>query len=162
GTEELGKATLQLQRTTGLDAETASKWAEIARVRGVDAMKLNRGLVVLSRNMVNATQGNKKALAAFDALGVSMDSVRAGDTSTVMMQMANGFKNMKNPAEKAALAQQLLSRGGQQLMPLFNQGSEAINEQMNLAKKYGAVIGGEGVNHTKEFMQQQRELKYAM
>jgi hypothetical protein len=162
GTEDLAKATIQLQRTTGLDSETASKWAEIAKVRGIDATALNRSLVVLSRNMVNATQGNKKSVAAFDALGVSMDSVRAGDTSTVMMQMANGLKNMKNPAERAALTQQLLSRNGQAMLPVFMQGSKAINDQMNMAQKYGAVIGGEGVNHTKEFLARQREMKMAM
>jgi hypothetical protein len=162
GTEELAKGTLRLQRTTGMDAKTASQWAEITRVRGVRAESFQRGLVALSRNMVAANQGNKQARQGFDQLGVSMDNVRKGNTQAVMMQMADGFSKMENPALKAALAQKFLARQGQELLPLFNSGSAAIQEQMDTAAKYGAVIGEGGVEHTKNFVQQQREMKMAM
>lgn len=161
-TEELATGTLRLNRTTGMEMETASAWAEVTRVRGINAQSFQRGLVSLSKQMESARHGTKASIQMFDDLGVSMDAIKAGDTGKVMMQMSDGFAAMKNPAQKAAYAQKLLARQGQELLPMFNQGSAAIQEQLDMAKKYGAVIGEEGTEHTKEFMARQRELKIAM
>jgi hypothetical protein len=46
-------------------------------------------------------------------------------------------------------------------VPLLSSGSKGIQEQLDAAKRYGAVIGKDGVEHTKEMAAQQRELKMA-
>jgi hypothetical protein len=161
-TEDLAKGTLRLQRTTGMDAQQASAWTEITKVRGVQAASFQRGLVALSKQMVSATSGAKPAVKMFGDLGVSMDAIKAGDTQSVMLQMADGFSKMQNPALKAAYAQKLMARQGQELLPLFNQGSAAIQKQLQTAAAYGATLGTGGVEHTKAFMVQQRNLQMAM
>src|SRR5215510_8851467 len=51
GTEELAKGTMRLERTTGMETEQASAWAEVTKVRGVNAAQFQRGLVSLSKQM---------------------------------------------------------------------------------------------------------------
>lgn len=160
-TEGLAKSTIKLSRTTGMSTETSSAWAEIAKTRNIDATALNRGLVTLSKQMTSAAGGTKTAVQTFKALGISMDTIRAGDTNSVIMQSADALSKMTNPAERAALAQKLFARQGQELLPVLMGGSKGINEQIDAAKRYGAVIGDDGVKHTKELAAQQRELKMA-
>lgn len=59
-TTALARATIGLQRQTGLDTETASAWANMAKTRGIAAAQLNRGMVTLGRNIqANATSDVK-------------------------------------------------------------------------------------------------------
>jgi hypothetical protein len=160
-TEELAKGTMRLSRTTGMDSETASAWAEVVKTRGVNASQFQRGLVALSKQMHVANGGNEKAVTSFKNLGVAMDDVNSGNTQAVIMQLSDSFKTMKNPADRAAIAQKLFGRQSQDLLPLLSSGSTAIQEQLDTAKKYGAVIGNDGVNHTKEFAQKMREMQMA-
>jgi len=161
-TEELGKATLALQRNTGMDVRTASQWAEVTRVRGINSKQFSMGLVALSRNMQGAAQGTKASVAAFKQLGVSQQAIRSGNTQQVILQTADAFERMRNPAQRAALAQKLFGRQGQALLPLLSSGSAGIREQLGLAQRYGAAMGGTSVAAIKENIARQRELKYAM
>jgi hypothetical protein len=159
-TEDLAKATLTLQRATGLDARTASAWAEILKVRGIDTRKFGTGLVKLSKQMTAASSGNVKAANGFRNLGVAMDDVSAGDVNAVLMQTADAFSRMTNPAEKAATAQALFGKSGQALVPILTGGSKGISEQMALVNKYGATLGS--TEGAKQMIAQQRELRFAM
>jgi hypothetical protein len=203
-TETLGKSTLALNRTTGLDIKTSSEWAAVLKTRGVQTNMFQRGLVKLSKEMEKsrkgtATQnmtlanlgrqydaikqaGGKDAPKALDALekkmsratiageksravwtrlGVSMDAIKRGDVQQVILQASDAFSRMKNPAERAAIAQQLFSRQATQLAPLLFKGSDAIREQLGLADKYGATLSGKSAKAIAEEMQHQRELKLA-
>lgn len=161
-TETLAKATMGLQRVTGMDTKAASEWAATLKVRGIDTGKFTVGMVALSRQMEAAKSGNKAALASFGALGVSMDDIRTGDTSAVLMSMADGFANMSNPAQKAATAQKLLGRQGQALLPLLNSGTAALAEQLKMADDYGATLDGSATDAVKEQIAAQRQWDMAM
>jgi len=160
-TISLAKATLQLSRTTGMDTKTASEWAAVLRTRGIDVGVFSRGMVTLSKQMQAATQGSAKSVDAFKALGVSMDDVRKGNTQKVLMEVADGLSKMSNPAQKAALTQQLLSRSGLQLAPILYKGSAAIQDQLNMANKYGDSLSGKTTKSVVDLIDKQREMQYA-
>jgi hypothetical protein len=203
-TENLGKSTLALNRTTGLGIKTSSEWAAVLQARGQNVKQFQMGLTKLSREMEKsrlgfvaqqeqsgklrkeyaavAAVGGKdapKQLAKLQAqldrvnakgeasralwtrLGVSFDAVKRGDVNTVMLQVADAFKAMKNPAERAAVAQQLFARQGRELAPIFFKGSAAIREQLGLADKYGLSMSGKNAKAIKEEIAHQRELKLA-
>jgi phage-related protein len=78
-----------------------------------------------------------------------------------MLQMADGFSKMENPAKRAADAQALLGRGGAALQPLFFKGSKAIQDQLNMANKYGATVGDKTTKSMADLIDKQREMKMA-
>src|SRR5215475_12970102 len=60
-TEDLAKATLALSRTTGMDVQTSSQWAEVLKSRNIEVSAFQRGMVTLSKQMVAAASGSKKS-----------------------------------------------------------------------------------------------------
>jgi hypothetical protein len=158
-TMDLAKSTIALERATGLDTKTASGWAEITRVRGIQTKQLQVGFTKLSKVMEAARGGNEKAAASLAQVGVNQDQIAKGDVSGAVLRIADAFQSMTNPAEKAAAAQNLLGRAGVALLPVLNSGSAGIQEQLDLVNKYGATLGNTA--GAKELIARQRELKYA-
>lgn len=160
-TVDLGKSTLALQRQTGMSIKTSSEWASVLKTRGIDAKQFGVGMVKLSKQMTATGPAGDKAQAAFAKMGVSMDAVKSGDVQGVLMQSADAFAAMKNPAEKAAMAQQLFGKQGQNLLPLMGAGAKGIQEQLGLANKYGAVLSETSAGGVKDLIQRQREMQMA-
>jgi hypothetical protein len=161
-TMDLAKSTLALERQTGLSAESASAWGSVLKARGVDSKQFGVGMTKLSKTMVKASTDSKTFSDTFGKLGVSQDAVRKGDVNGVIMQSADAFAAMKNPAEKAALAQTLFGKQAQNLIPLMSSGSAGIKEQLGWAKKYGATLGGKSTQSAADFIKRQREMSIAM
>lgn len=158
-TMDLAKGTLAIQRATNLDTRTASQWVAVTKARGIQTTQFQRGLTTLSKQLEGARAGSKTATAAFQQLGVSQEVIASGDVNQAILQSADALSKMTNPAQKAALAQKLFGRSGLALLPMLNQGSKGIQEQMDLAAKYGDVLSN--TQGAKEMIARQRELKYA-
>jgi Flp pilus assembly pilin Flp len=134
----------------------------VLKSRGIESSVMTKSMTQLSKQMVSASGGGKKASDAFQKLGVNMADVRAGNTEKVLAQVSDGLKNIKSPADKAALASQLFGKaGGSKLAPLLYQGSDAIQEQLDLADKYGATLSDKTVGGVKDLAGSQREMKLA-
>ena len=69
---------------------------------------------------------------------------------------------LKNPAEQAAKASGLFGKQGQKLAPLLYKGSAAIKEQLDTAKRYGAVVGEKTAKQVADMAKNQREMNTAM
>jgi hypothetical protein len=139
-------------------ANLGRQYDAIKQAGGKDAPK---ALDALEKKMSRATIAGEKSRAVWTRLGVSMDAIKRGDVQQVILQASDAFSRMKNPAERAAIAQQLFSRQATQLAPLLFKGSDAIREQLGLADKYGATLSGKSAKAIAEEMQHQRELKLA-
>lgn len=160
-TEDLAKSTLAVQRSTGMTAETASAWGTVLKSRNVDAKQFGVGMTKLSKTMVKASTDGKTFASTFGQLGIAQDTVRAGDINSVLMQSADAFAAMTNPAERAAMAQQLFGRQAQTLLPLMSSGSAGLREQLDIAKQYGATLSTDTVAGAKDLIARQREMKIA-
>jgi len=160
-TMDLAKGTMAIQRVTKMDTTTASEWVAVLKTRGIETSTFTRSLTILSKQMEAAKGGNKTAIAAFQALGVSMADVRSGDTQKVLMEAANGFQKLGPGAQRAALTQQLFGRSSQQLTPLLYKGADAIQAQLDMAGKYGDALKGKSTKEVADFIDKQREMQFA-
>lgn len=133
-TEELTKASAKLSNITGQDVATSAQWVQLAKARGMGAQKLQVGFTTLSKQITAAANGSGKAAKALGDLGVSQQAIESGDTNTVLMQLSDGLARVQNPAERAALAQQLLGRSGKDLLGVLKGGSGALQEQLDIYK----------------------------
>lgn len=160
-TMDLAKTTLMLKRATGLDAEEASAWGTVTKARGIETKQFQVSLVKLSRQMEAARTGNEKAADSFAALGISQAAIRTGNVQDALLGIGDAMSKMTNPAEKAALAQSMFGRSGQALVPLLEGGTKGIQEQLDMATKYGAVLGTDATGSAGDFIKRQREMKIA-
>ena len=128
GAIEAGDKMYDLSQSTGVAVETLAKFKKAAATSGTDLDAVAKGLVKLSKNMVDAAAGGKQSAATFAALGIDVKktdgSLKAADQ--VLMEVADRFKQMPDGAAKTALALRLVGKSGAELIPFLNQGSKAI------------------------------------
>lgn len=160
-TLDLAGATQQLTAVTGMDAKTASEWIEVFKVRGVQTKMVTMGFITLEKQMKAARDGSAKAADAFKELGVSQDVLARGDVNAVLLQTADAFQKMKDPTERAALAQQLFGRNAKSLIPILAQGRKGVEDALGAAERYGAFLP-KNVKQLKEARKAQFEWNFAM
>lgn len=101
------------------------------------------------------------AAKPFERLGVNLKDVASGNINEVLLQSADAFANMKNPATRAALAVQLFGKQGLKLLPILMKGRKGVEEQLKLAEKYGATLDDKTVKAVANLAEEQRKLKLA-
>jgi hypothetical protein len=73
----LAGSTLQLQRLTGLDTQTASEWVSLMEERGVSAQQAGVGIVKLSKEMLTARTSTKQSAAEIAGYRQQIDQLAA-------------------------------------------------------------------------------------
>lgn len=118
-----------LSQRTGASVETLSKFQQIAVQSGTDIDAVGGAMVRLSRGMSEAAEtGKGPAAEALRTLGISAvdASGKLLGTDEVMLQVADRFQRMPDGAQKAALAVQLFGKSGAEMIPMLNEGRQAI------------------------------------
>jgi hypothetical protein len=146
------------EKERATQAALAKQYKAVALIGGKTAPAQ---LAKLRQQMERNHATGEKSRAMWRSLSVDMGQIGKGNTQTVMLQVADAFKRIENPAQKAALAQQLFGRSGLALLPLLNSGSKGIREQIGLQERYGNVISGKTVKDTKRLIERQREMNAA-
>lgn len=158
----LAKASAGLTRVTGMDTQQASAWVQMTKVRGIESKQLTVSFLRLNKSIYDASTGGKKTTETFRKLGVSQDAIRKGNTYEVLLQAADAFQKIKNPAERAALAQQLFGRQGYRLLPILQQGREGISQNISKIVEMGGALDKHGSKKALAAAKAQRDFKLAL
>lgn len=127
-TMETGVELGHLHQQTGISVQDLSVLKYAAAATGVEFETLQKGFKKLSTEAFGASQGSAQAAKAFDDLGVSEADLKAkgDDLFGVLTLVSDRFAAMPDGIKKNALATELFGKAGQQLIPILNQGSEAL------------------------------------
>jgi len=161
-TEELGHATLKLHNSFGLSIKSAGEFAAVMRARNVDSKQGAQAFKTLASNVVNAENGSKGAIQTFKLLGISVKDLKGKDFAGQLGLVSDGLKKVGPGVDKVRAASGLLGRGWQTLTPLLSGGSAAMRQQLDLASRYGATLGGKTVKQVEAMIEAQRKQKLAM
>lgn len=129
----------------GTTATAISRLHAVAEPLGITTDAVDNGMKRLARSIVEAQRGSDTAVEAFKSLNISTEELKSMSLEQVLARVADRFKDTEDGAGKAAVAQMLLGRSGADLIPLLNQGSEAMKEQADEAERLNAVMGDEAV-----------------
>ncbi len=127
---QLGDQLEKMSRSTGLTVPLLDKLRQSAALAGTDFKALQRAFPTLAKNMQDASDGVGTAKDAFDRLGFSVTDNQGNlkDLDTAFLELTDKFKGMEDGTMKAANAAEIFGTGlGRKLIPLLNQGSDAIN-----------------------------------
>ena len=127
---QLGDQLEKMSRSTGLTVPLLDKLRQSAALAGTDFKALQRAFPTLAKNMQDASDGIGTAKDAFDRLGFSVTDNQGNlkDLDTAFLELTDKFKGMEDGTMKAANAAEIFGTGlGRKLIPLLNQGSDAIN-----------------------------------
>lgn len=135
----------------GLSAQSYQELDYVLNLAGSSMDNMSAGIKTLTNQLDAAKNGSEAAQAMFGALGLSMDDLANMSREDVFKNVILGFSNMEDTAERAALANDLLGRSGQQLAPLFNMTAEEIAGAIEQANEYGMVMDDAAVNASADF-----------
>lgn len=146
---------------TGTVKENASVKALRAQIDAVSAAggkKAPAELAKLSRAIASAQGAGEKARATLGLLGVSQADVAKGNTAGVLYKVADALQKMKDPAQRAAMMQQLFGRSGQALLPILMKGRAGVQKLLDEQKAAGNYLTAKGLKANQALIKQQRAL----
>lgn len=134
----------KMSQKIGFTTDEYQKWDYVLQRAGTDIGKMGPVMKTLS----NQAASNSKA---FQELGISEEELQKMSPGELFSETVKQLSSMENQTERTALASKLLGRGATELGPLFNEGTAAIEEQMEIAEKYGMIMPEESVKASAAF-----------
>lgn len=157
---DYGEAVHKTAQVTGASTDAIQQWVFAAHASGVNAKETVESFSKLAEVQNRAVHGNKVAVDAFAALGISLSTLRSSSPNDLLAKIADAFHNSADGAGKAAVANELFGASGANLIPLLDRGSAGLAQLGAEARNAGAIIGGETIEQMAA-MKEQMELAHA-
>ena len=116
-----------LAQKTGVSVESLSKFQQAANASGTSIEGVGAAMLQFTKRFQS---GAGPAADALKAIGISATdaSGKLKSTDTIMIEVADKFKNMEDGGKKAESAFALFGKAGADMIPLLNGGSKAISD----------------------------------
>jgi len=153
---EIGKGS----QRTGIAAEEMSKLRYAADFVGVKYESLVMGLTRFASTIDKARDASSQQAAAFHRMGIGQAEIETGSRNMLPLfyRVTDAFHDQMTKVERAAMARELFSRGGIELVGMLGRGSAALKEFGDEAARLGLIMSGEDVLAAKEMKAALHEL----
>ena len=142
----------KMSQKLGLSAKAYQEWDYVLGQSGADITSMSTGLKTLTNKLDDAKNGSESAQGMFAALGLSMDDLGKMSREDVFAAVISGFQGMEDSTERAALANDLFGKSGQELTPLFNTTIEETEAMKQAANDLGMVMSDDAVQGSADFV----------
>ena len=159
---DYGDSIDKMSQKVGMSTDAYQEWDYILKISGTEMASMTTGLKTLTNQLDAAKNGSESAQGMFKALGLSMDDLATMSREDVFSAVVSGFQGMADTTERAALANDLFGKSGQELTPLFN---TSVAETEALKKKVhdlGGVMSGEAVKASADYQDTLTDMQTAM
>lgn len=112
-----------------------------AQQSGSSADTLNSALEKMQNNIGEAAAGSESAKAAFERLGLSVDTLKGMSADQAFAAIADKMAGMGSATERTKSALDIFGRSGGELIQLLSQGSDGLNQMGKEAEGLGLMMG---------------------
>jgi lambda family phage tail tape measure protein len=110
----------QLSERTGATVEALSGLVSVAKLSDTGMEELATGLQKLSKSVIDAENGGKKAVGTFDAIGLSVEDIKDKKPEDIFKSIADKLALYEDGVEKTTVMQNLFGKSGANLIPVMN------------------------------------------
>lgn len=128
-----------LSLKTGIGVEALQRMKFAAEQNGSTLEQVTTAVTKLGANLAG---GNKSALGALDALGLSFESIRAMSPDKAFGTIADAIAKVPDPMDRSKLSLDLFGKSGAALLPMMRGN---FSETAAEAQRLGIVMSGEAV-----------------
>ena len=132
----------------GLSAKGYQEWEAVLGHCGASIDSFKGGMKTLTSAI---TTGSKSQVAAFNAVGLSMEQVRSMSREDVLNAVITGLQGMDESANRTSIATTLLGKAAGELGPLLNTSAEDTAAMKQAVNELGGVMSDEGVAASAAF-----------
>lgn len=158
-TSQAGDQIDKMSQKLGLSAEAYQEWDYVLSQSGVDIKSTSAGFKTLINQVDKAKNGSDEAQERFKKLGISMSDLKTMSTEELFSKAVTGMQGMADSTDRAALANQLFGKSGQNLAPLFNSTAKSTEDLKKKAHDLGFVMSNEAVNASAKYQDSLDTLK---
>lgn len=141
----------KMSQKLGMSAEAYQEWDYVLGQAGVDINSMQTGMKTLTNQIDDAKNGSKDAQDRFAKLGISMKGLKTMSREDIFAATVKGFQGMADSTERAALANDLFGKSGQNLTPLFNESAASTDKLRKAAHDLGFVMSNDSVKASARF-----------
>lgn len=138
---EVGGRLVDMSDRTGISVEALAELDHAAQMSGTSLEAVEGGLTKMGVKLVDAAGGSKTAVAAFDAIGVSVSELQSLSPDQQFAVIAEELSKIEDPGARAAATMDIFGKSGADLIPLMKDGAKGIQSFREEAKKLGRVSG---------------------
>ena len=160
-TAQAGDRIDKMSQKIGMSRKSFQEWDYIMSQNGGNVDSLQMGYKTLATQMDGVRKGSKDSINAFNKLGVSVrgsnGALRSQDE--VFNEVVRKLQAIKNPTEKAILAQKLFGKSAIEMKPLLNQSADSIDNLRQKANDLGMVMSDDAIDASVKFTDTMDTLK---
>lgn len=161
-TAEYGDNIDKMSQKLGLSTEAYQKWDYVIGLAGGDIDSMSAGFKTMTNALADAQNGTQSAIDKFSALGISIEDINSLDSEQMFEKVIASLQNMDDQTQKAAAANDLFGKSGQNLMPLLNQTNEETQKLIDTTSELGLVMSEDAVEASAHFKDTQTTIQAAM
>ena len=144
---DLGDSLTRMSQMSGLSAERLQELKFIGGQTGSSLDTMVMSSAILAKNLATTGDAGNQTTKLMAGLGVAVrDSSGAlRDQGDLFTDTISALAGVQNKTLQAALAQELLGRGGKELIPVLAEGSAGIAAMQQRAHELGLVLSGQTI-----------------
>lgn len=148
-----GDAIAKLSKRTGLSVKMLSEFQHIASLEDASLDDMQMAVKGLGVAVEGATRGLKENIDSFKRLGVEYEDSngKLRNVEEVFWDVMFALQKVENPMLRAGLAQKLLGRSAQNLLPILSLTRKELEAERREAHAFGVVIGDEVAAKSERF-----------
>ena len=123
----------------GVTAEAYAGLGHAAQLAGSSQDALDTAIVRLSRNIYDAGRGLSTSVEAFQDLGINFKELEGLSPDEAFLRVAEAIRAETDQAKKLALGQVLLGRSSAELIPMMDEGTDAIRRNIAAGTKLTGI-----------------------
>jgi hypothetical protein len=161
---QTGDRIAKTARIVGVTGEAYQGLQFAADRAGVAMSSVDNGLKRLSRNMLDATTGNKRMAETFEAMGISItDAVTGGlrPADDVLKDIADRVKALGPSTQVTGELMTILGRSGADMGNLLAGGSEELQRMHDRAVELGGVMSEDLLDASERYQDSLTDLSTA-
>lgn len=151
-TAEGAKEITNVSQRMGMTTDQYQEWDYVMRSVGSDAESMTGDIAALATKAVEATDKTSDTAKTFRLLGVNVrDSHGALKSQNQLFNdVIDGLRKMTDETKRNAIASDLLSTTGENIVPVLNMTKQELNGLKQEAHDVGYVMGGETLGKFKD------------
>ena len=127
-------------RALGISGQDLMEFQHAAGLAGVQSGAFTSALQKMQKNIGDAVGGIGLAKDSLALVGLEIDKLSRLNASNQFLAIADKISKIGNASERASVATAIFGRAGADLIPLMEQGSDAIREQMLELRELQGVL----------------------
>ncbi len=156
---EAGDQYDKMSQRVGVSTSALSEYAHAANMCGANISNVEGALRQMSAVSLNASNGIAEAKAAFNRLGIDIESFQRLSPEEQFDLIADHITKIEDPTRRAGEAMRIFGSDGQKLLPLFSSGKQGLAEMREEARRLGISIDDSAAKMGANFVDASTRLK---